>query len=127
MAYLDSIIMSIIDAARVEAGIILNMIENPSITIIGHLTRNYYKFFYPHRSVDIFPQRYWEEIATKAKTHGKILEDSPKLTFGTKLLETYLRYDVSFTIGTDAHTADAVGKIDYREINKVLSQFEVAL
>jgi histidinol phosphatase-like PHP family hydrolase len=110
-----------IKAAEMEAAITVRLLENPIVDVVGHPTRTYYKFFYHTYTQDPFPSDLLDKMAAKAKEQGKPLEMNGNLPHQERLLASYLRYDVPFVLGSDAHRAEEVGSIEY---DKLLRLFE---
>lgn len=107
-------------AARQETLITLKLLENPQVTVVGHPTRTYYKFFYPRYTQDPFPDDLLDEIAVRARECGKLLELNCQFPYQEQLLASYLRNGVEFTLGSDAHRAEDVGNTSYGMLLQVV-------
>jgi len=102
--------------AETEAALMLNMLKNPIVDVIGHPMRTYYKFFYMKQTTDSFPLDLMDEVAQRASQYGKILEFNSRLPRQSDLLNVLMKNGTRFTLGSDAHSADEVGDIDYDSI-----------
>ena len=106
-------------AAELETLIVLRMLENPLVNVIGHPTRTYYRFFYPDRTRAPFPSDMIAEIAQAASARGKHIEYNTQIPLAERILDALVGQNVEFkfTLGSDAHQASAIGRIDFESIS----------
>lgn len=116
--------LSPIKAAEMETAITLQLLENPIVSVIGHPTRTYYKFFYPDQTRDPFPAELISQMTARAKACGKPLEVNARVPHLERFLQILLEDDVTFTIGSDAHSANEVGDISFSMFNDVLNKID---
>lgn len=112
------------EATKVEADVILGLINNKNVGVIGHLARTYYKFFYKAGKIRRqYPEELFLKIIKHAKKKDKILEYNPSVPFSDSFLQLLLRENCKFSIGSDSHSIQELGKIDYNRIKEVMRNF----
>lgn len=103
------------EAIKIETEASINLLRNDNVTFLGHPGRTYYKFF--HKP---FPEEALMKIVKEAKKLGKPLELNTNLPWVYTFLETLIRENVSFVIGSDSHTVEEIGNIDYDNLSEVI-------
>lgn len=108
-------------AAKLERDYTLELLANPTVDLVGHPSRTYYKFHYndgaPH-----YPESYFVDMIAAAKAADKPLEYNGRLPLHTRetLLHLYIEHDLGFTIGSDSHHASRLGNLDRQTIEAAL-------
>ena len=80
-------------------------VELPVPTIMAHPGK-----WLLENNLAFIPKDYWDEIAKTAKRHKKIIEYNTSCPLPENFLEILLSNDVKFSVGSDAHCADEIGK-----------------
>jgi len=96
------------DTARhLELDASLAILENPQVSVIGHVGGVYIKKF------GLFPLEDFEQVIQKAAQKGVAFEINSKYHQGIwkELLELCAQYGVSVTLGSDAHKVESLGDI----------------
>lgn len=115
--YDDSLNFSPSEAAELERDLTLRLLENPVVDVVGHPSRTYYKFHYGESEED-FPKEYFRDMIDKAVEVGKPLEYNARLPRRVRdtLLGMYLDSSVSFTVGSDSHTASRLDNLAHDRV-----------
>jgi histidinol phosphatase-like PHP family hydrolase len=110
------------EASRQERDLTLAMLENPTVDVVGHPTRNYYKFHYDDDAPE-FPDDYLEQMIEKAQEVNKPLEYNARLPdhIRERLLRHYIETGHEFTVGSDSHRAEELDNLDRGIITAVLT------
>ncbi|WP_290595656.1 MULTISPECIES: PHP domain-containing protein [unclassified Archaeoglobus] len=107
---------------EIEVILIKRMILK-GVDIIGHPMRTFYKFKQKCSiDFDLKPE-FICKIADYAAKMGAILEWNIKLPGSLKILNFYLEKGSLFTIGTDSHSCEDLGSVNYAKINEVVSRW----
>lgn len=110
------------EATSVERDLTLALLDNPTVDVVGHPTRNYYKF---HHDDDAppFPDDYLETVVEKANDVGTPLEYNARLPrqVRERLLAHYVAKDHEFTIGSDSHDVRGLEKLDRSVVSTALT------
>lgn len=105
--------------ARIEKTLTLKIMRNPDVDVIGHPTRTFYKFC-PDRTAYDFPEKFLLEIVREAAKTDKPLEYNSKLLSKNTLLKLCLQEGARFTLGSDAHSTENLGDIEYGKIQEMI-------
>lgn len=104
-------------AAALERDYTREMLSNPTVDVIGHPSRTYYKFFYDEETPH-YPESHYVDMIEAAKAAGKPLEYNARLPRHPRrtLLDLYVEHDHGFTIGSDSHHVDRLANLDREEV-----------
>jgi HisJ family histidinol phosphate phosphatase len=118
----DSCNYSVAEAAQAERDLTIAMLDNDVIDVVGHPTRNYYKFHYGP-SQPAYPDEYIEEMVNSAVATGTPLEYNARLPASVRerLLEHYLAAELPFTIGSDSHQVGQITNLNHEEVDVKMS------
>lgn len=110
------------EATRHERDLTLALLENPTVDVVGHPTRNYHKFHYDEDAPE-YPDEYLETMIEKADSVGKPLEYNARLPahIRERLLDYYVVAGLPFTVGSDSHHADRLKNLDHDGVTAALT------
>lgn len=107
-------------AAEIIRDATLNVISRNEVDVIAHPLALYYqKYDVP------FPEDFLEEVILSASKTSIAIEvhnskhPLSKATF-KKLINLCVEYNVSMTVGSDAHSPSEIGDMDYKEIQRAI-------
>jgi putative hydrolase len=109
------------EAAELERDYTLELLSNPTVDVVGHPSRTYYKFF-NDKTTPHYPESYYIDMIQAATEAGKPLEYNARLPHHprTMLLELYVEHEHGFTIGSDSHHADRLSNLNREEVAAAL-------
>lgn len=121
--YDDSCSFKSSEASQQERDLTLAMLENPTVDVVGHPTRNYYKFHYDDDAPE-FPDEYLKEMIEKAQAVDKPLEYNARLPdhIRERLLAHYVEFGHEFTVGSDSHRADELDNLEHGTVTVALTE-----
>lgn len=113
--YDDLLNLSSKEAIQLETEVSLNLLKNKNVLVLGHPGRTYHKFFNK-----LFPKEALITIVNEAKKIGKSVEINAKLPWMYDFIEIIASKNAPFVIGSDAHSIEEIGKIDYKKIFDIM-------
>lgn len=118
----DILNFSAAEAAVRERELTIALLQNEVVDVVGHPTRTYYKFFFGKGTSDHFPQEHLNEMIDASKATGTPLEYNARLPTEVRkrLLDLYVRSDVQFTVGSDAHQVDRLALLNHEPIRMAI-------
>lgn len=121
--YDDSCKFTPLEASHEERDLTLAMLENPTVDVIGHPTRTYYKFHYDEGGPE-FPDEYLKEMIEKAQAVDKPLEYNARLpdSIRQRLLTHYVEMEHGFTVGSDSHRVGQLENLDHEAVTVALAE-----
>ena len=122
--YSDLSNLSAKEIVVLEVDLTKKLLQNKLVDVIGHPTRTYYKYFYQKKTEEHFPVEYLEEIAKEAALQDKPLEYNARVLSRDSLMAICLKTGVSFTLGSDAHNIEEIGKFNYKEIYQKIMKWQ---